>query len=198
MNDIENDAIRQVAESALHGQEHLLWVGRPNPLRVAARYWLQSVLGVVWTAFVVFMISQVNSMGSGSGLARPAGSNILLFFQLFMVAFLLLGISMILSPAWHYLKATRRVYALTGQRALIIERLPIQVVHSYFARDISHIERKGNDQQGDIIFARETRTYKTRSGRTRRYVASIGFLGVENPRQVEALMLKVFADTDGE
>lgn len=192
MSNIEDRAIRKVAEAALHGQESLLWSGRPNPWRAAIRNLSQSFFGLLWTAFVVFMFFQFSSMNSRSSFSRSSTSGFTSFFQLFLGVFLLVGIGMILSPIWYYAKARRRVYALTEQRALIIERFPTQSVRSYFARDISFIDRQGDDMQGNIIFAREARTYRRRSGYTRTYMAPIGFLGIKKPREVEALMLQTF------
>ena len=80
MNNIENGAIRQIAEAALHGQERLLWAGQPNPLRVAIRNLSQSFFGMLWTAFVVFMFSQVSSMNRGSSFARSSMSGFMSFF----------------------------------------------------------------------------------------------------------------------
>lgn len=192
MSNIKARAIRKVAEAALHGQESLLWSGQPNPWRAALGNLSQSFFGVLWTAFVVFMLSQVSSMNSASSFSRSSTSGFVSLFQLFLGVFLLVGIGMILSPAWYYVKARRRVYALTEQRALIIERFPAQSVRSYFARDISFIDRQGDDLQGDIIFAREARAYRRRSGATRTYIVPIGFLGIKKPREVEALMLQTF------
>lgn len=67
---------------------------------------------------------------------------------------------------------------------------------SYGERDIERIERrdKGNGK-GDIVIGYEERVRRSRNG-THRYTVPVGLFGVENVREVEALMLETFHAAD--
>ncbi len=184
----DDESSRQAAASALHSGEQLLWAGRPIPLRFAAKGLPRVFIGFVWLVFVYFIFKQVGSMGRGSSVSHSAVGSAFGIFQIILGLFALFGIVMILSPLWEYIKATRKVYALSNQRAILMDRWPAASVRSYSLKDMRQIERRGDDQQGDIIFARETRAYRYSGGRTSTSVTPIGFLAIHNPREVEVLL----------
>jgi hypothetical protein len=164
---------------------------------------------------VYFIFTQFRSFGSSFRSATGSFSTIM---QLMLMVFFLIGLSMIFSPVWKYLKARFTVYAITDERALIINRLPTQTVGSYSTRKIQKVERRGSDFEGDVIFGSETRTYTNQSrsnrggvnisfdedgpkvnlggSRTRTVTIPIGFFGIQQPRMVENLLLDVVQRTD--
>ncbi|MFN8373236.1 MAG: hypothetical protein U0694_10225 [Anaerolineae bacterium] len=86
------------------------------------------------------------------------------------------------------------VYVVTDQRVLIIGNRAVQ---SYGENDIDFIERQmRSNGKGDIIFKRVPRTRSAYYGNgmygSRLYDEPIGFFGIDNPREVEALMLQTF------
>ena len=215
----ETAAIRPVAEAAMSPGERLYWVGRPNPMRLARRNLTRPLFGLFWTAMVYFMFTQVRSFGSGFRSPFSSSfSNFATIFQLMLGVFFLIGLGMIFSPLWNYLKARFTVYALTDERALIINRLPTQNVRSYSTRNIDKVERRGSEFEGDVIFGSETRTYtynnRNNQGgininfsdggtnvnfggdRTRTVTIPIGFFGITQPREVENLILDMIQRND--
>lgn len=87
------------------------------------------------------------------------------------------------------------LYAVTDRRALIMEG---QRTRSFGANDIEFIERRvARNGTGDVIFA--TQITDRYAGNTGRRIASapIGFMGIERPQEVEALMLGVFRGMGG-
>ena len=206
--DYQTDSIRPVAEAVLSPGERLYWVGRPNPIRLMRNNLMRPLFGLFWVGMVYFMFTQFSSFGSGF---RSAPSGFMTFFQLLLGVFFLVGLGMIFSPLWNYVKAHFTVYALTDERAMIISRLPIRSIKSYSARSIDKVERRGTDDEGDVIFGSETRTYTNNSrnnqggvninfgeggtnvnfgnNRTRTVTVPIGFLGIQQPREVENLLL---------
>ena len=207
LND-DTSSIRPVAEAALSGGERLYWVGRPNPMRLARSNLSRPVFGLAWTAMVFFMFTKISSFGSSF---RSSSSGFSTIFQLVLVVFLFIGLGMIFSPVWNYLKARSTVYAITDERAMIITRLPAQSVRSYSTRNIQKVERRGSDLEGEVIFGSETRTYTDNNrnnqggininfsdsgtnvnlggNRTRTVTIPIGFFGISQPREAENLLL---------
>jgi hypothetical protein len=204
----DTEAIRSVAETALSPGERLYWVGRPNPMRSMRSNLARPLFGLVWVGIVYFMFTKFGSFGSDFHLPTSSFS---LIFQLVLVVFFFIGLRMLFSPIWNYFKAHFTVYALTDERALIINRLPRKTVRSYSARNFQKIERHGSDQEGDVIFGSERHTYTDHSrnnqgginitfgddgpdvnfggNRTRTVIKPIGFFGISQPRKVENLLL---------
>ena len=204
---INSENIRPIAEAALSGGERLYWVGSPNPLRSMRSNLTRPLFGLVWMGMVYFMFTKFSSFNTGF---RSSNSSFTMIFQLILGVFFIVGLGMIFSPIWNYIKARFTVYALTDERALIINRFPSQSVRSYSARNFQKVERYGTDEEGDVIFGSETHTYtdhhNNRGGvnitfgedganvnmggtRTRTVTTRIGFFGISQPREVENLLL---------
>ena len=113
-----------------------------------------------------------------------------------MIATLIvLGLLVAIMPAITRMKnAKNAIYAITDRRLLMISGNSVQ---SYGERDIQFIERKMHkDGTGDITFRRETQTRTGYYGGSvfapQSHTTSVGFFGVEDPQEVEALMLETF------
>jgi len=186
MLDSSTDSIRPVAEAALSGGERLYWVGCPNPMNSAKRNLSRPLFGLFWTAMVYFMYTKISSSNSFAG-------DFSIIFKLMLAAFFLVGISMIFSPVWEYIKARYTVYAITDERAMIIKRLPKQTIQSYSIRNMEKIERHGSDREGSVVFGRETLTITNnrRAGGSQTMVVPVGFFGIAQPREAERILLDV-------
>lgn len=193
-----DDALLAQIDTELVEDEELLWVDQPDPVSVALsrRHLWRAGFGILWLFFVMLIFSNFFSFpmaGSFGTLRTPFGG----FFSLFPLIFIGIGLFQVLTPVWASLKAVRSVYAITNQRAIIVSNLLTRSVQSYGQHQIQFIETSLNGQgTGDIIFQRSHHTrYSGR--RYRRYTVEIGFFGVQNPREVEALMLREFMPDDG-
>ena len=110
---------------------------------------------------------------------------------------LVLTLVAVLIPAIMRMRNAKNVvYAITDRRLLMISGNSVQ---SYGERDIQFIERKMHkDGIGDITFRRETQTWGWGRGyggsmfAPQSRLTAVGFFGIENPREVEALMLETF------
>ena len=97
-------------ESSLDAGERLLWSGRPEPIQYAPRKgWPTFLIGIPFLAFALFWTYMASS---GPG---PAA----LPFALFGIPFIAVGLGLVLSPAWHFLRAKQTTYALTARRTII-------------------------------------------------------------------------------
>ncbi|QPC84425.1 hypothetical protein G4Y79_08640 [Phototrophicus methaneseepsis] len=173
--------LRNKVEMELFEDEDLLWIGQPQPLSAAiGPTWLSDLLPIGMVGiFLFFFFSVVNGpMGGFDDMP-----SFFYFVPLFILA----------TTIWPFISrlitATRSTYALTDRRALIIDG---NNVKSYGADDIEFIQRnmRGQDS-GDIVFAKEISTYRS-NNRTRIKSTPIGFLGIDNVRAVEAMMLRTF------
>ena len=182
------DSIRPVAEAALSGVERLYWEGSPNPMNAARRNLSRPLVGLFWTAMVYFMYTKF-------ALSKSFAGDFSIIFKLILAAFFLVGIGMILSPAWNYIKARYTVYAITDERAMIIRRLPKQTVQSYSIRNMENIERHGSDREGSVVFGRETIIVTNRraggGSQTQTMVVPVGFFGIAQPREAERILLDI-------
>ncbi len=109
-------------------------------------------------------------------------------YSFFILFYLALLIYLLGHPIYRYWQATRTVYALTDQRALILKpTFGSTNVASY--PTLERVERTslaGN--RGDLVFA--TETYITHERYYRRATRKIGFFGIPDVRRVEELMLE--------
>lgn len=194
---ISDPRLQAKVEPELLAGEDLYWVGQPNPVNMALKGAPQFLFGILWMGMLFFIFGQAFGMmrfdfGGMNGFGG--------IFALFPLIFLGAGLSMLGSPLWYYLKATSTVYAVTNRRALILSGVFSQSVQSFGENDIEFIKRRTRGESGDVLFAREHRTRRSSSStgisRTRHYTVDIGFFGIPNVREVEAMMLETFRPDD--
>ncbi len=189
-DDTTATAIVPVAEGwdgILEPGERILWQGRSDGrIRWGDMVSVQTVFGVVFTAFAVFWITGAASMMSNSRMSSPG---IFAFFPLFGIPFVLVGLNMVigrhLTDAW-----TRRNThnTLTDRAAYVASK----------AWGRRRLERTGYDEMtmleledgdpGSVWFGEKVTTHSTsrRQGRRRHYThrRKLGFREVTGARQV--------------
>jgi len=153
--------------------ERVVWLGQPRvDLAIRAAYFLVPI-GFLMTGFaLVWMLVAIFATG---GLAAPCG-----------LPFMVIGIAMLASPLRLRSMAQQTVYVLTDRRAIIwglgwFGRVVVQSVTPAGMGQMSRVERQ--DGAGDLIF----QIYTTGAGEDSRTVRR-GFLGINEVRQVEALV----------
>ncbi len=111
-----------------------------------------------------------------------SGDGAFMFFPLFGLPFLIVGLGILLAPLWAYMGAARTIYAITSDRLIIRKG---KSVKSFEPDEIDTIERRDHaNDLGDVIFARELyRTGGRHGSRTR--MRKVGFFGVPDARRVE-------------
>lgn len=191
-----DEALSSELEMELVEGEELLWAGMPDPMSVALSrktLW-EGAAGLLFLLPVLFIFGNFFPMFSFGSSLMPTPS----LFTILPLVFLGVGLWQIASPLRAYVSATRTLYGVTSNRAMIVKSLFSRSVKSYGPHQIEFLETSVNaNGTGNIIFDRETHTRTSRSGRsgmrrTRTYTVDIGFFGVQNPREVEALMLRTF------
>ena len=173
--------MRNKLEMELRSGERMIWSAQPIPKSFQRGSWGLVLFGIPWTAFSIFWV------GAASFGTWKVGNGWFSLFPLFGLPFVLIGIGMLTSPYWMRKKATRTLYAITDQRAIVLSqgfrgRMTIQ---SFAPTELQSTSREeNNDGSGDIIFT--TRTWRDSDGdrRTQR----TGFTGVPDVKRVEELI----------
>lgn len=188
---INNIELWNQVKPELQNGEELLWVGKPMPLRVvlASSELISGLVGVVMIIIFFIVFSSFYASFRMPSSFNSSFNSPFSFFSLFPLIFVAVGAFTIGRPIYAFFMATRTLYGLTDQRALIItQTFSGKKVESYTESD--QIERTEiANGKGDLVFDRTHTRYRRKGGyrvRTRK----IGFFGIENVREVEAMMLR--------
>jgi hypothetical protein len=176
-DDFFPDDLAARVDAELAKGERIAWIGRPIPWLPARSSLPMALFGIPFTAFALFWTAAAGGFAFRHGPGPPS------FFPMFGLIFVVVGLGLLLSPLWAFRKATRTIYAITDQRALIIEPdlWGHAIVQSFEPRQLAYLERhQRGDGSGDLVFRREHRG----SGRSHHMVA-IGFLAVADVREAE-------------
>ncbi|WP_053013798.1 hypothetical protein [Caldimonas brevitalea] len=134
---------------------------------------------VPWTAFSLFW------MAGASGFRLPTFESGWSLFPLFGLPFLLIGIAGLASPIWQKRKAYSIVYAITNQRAFIMQGTKSVTVKSFRPVDIENLERTEHQGGfGDLLL--KTEFYRDSRGRQRGHEQ--GFFAIADVRRVERMI----------
>lgn len=169
--------------SELRDGERLLWVGQPRRRWFPREALTPVLVGIPVTAFAVFWTSLASWIVSGKPGKNDPGIAFRLIFPLFGVPFILIGLALLSSPYWLRRKAKHTCYALTDRRAILFEAgaLWSVSVRSYLPRSLTSMYREEYaDGSGDLVFVK---VHRGRAG-----TDTYGFKGINNVREVEALL----------
>ena len=145
------------------------------------------LFGIPFTAFAFFWL------GLASGIGRAAGPGPPGFFVLFGIPFVIVGLGMLTSPFWMFLKALRTAYAITDRRAFTIER-------GMWGQVMTHRSTAApDDPDADAARRRlgqpRLPTRASPSGRHGRFI-EFGFLAVPDVNEVEDRIRELIARSD--
>lgn len=169
--------------------EVVRWAGQPNLEKfistAKAGRFLIWLFFIPWTAFSMFWIA------GAAGFKIPDFSepSFQLFFPLFGLPFLFIGICGLALPFWLpvYLKnkAANIIYVITNLRAIIVDGDKSIKYKSYYPRQLQNMERTENpDGSGNITLTKNT---DTETGINKNLKAD-SFLAIENVKKVASLL----------
>lgn len=185
---IPKEILARIEDEMLSG-ERLLWAGIPrrkhvpNSMTEANAAITGILLGLMVLGLAAFMF-----MESSTGADDPAT-----FYTLFGIVTLVVLMSIV--KILPQLQNTKNlVYAISNRRAIILRKNRVQ---SFAAKDLQFIERTMHrDGSGDIIFREEHYKRLIPAGgaimHQKKERVTTGFYGIENPAEVEAIMLETF------
>jgi hypothetical protein len=172
--------------------ERVLWTGQPAAGFRHHLHTLPAVLfGIPWTAFAIFWVTM--AIGMGSHMARTSESIpfslMSVVMPLFGLPFILVGLYMISSPYWQMRKSSKTVYALTDQRAIILEptwrgEMTVRSVpHEHL---IDRTRTQDNNGIGSLTFTRLTTVTSRPKGGTS--TVTVGFQNIPDVKSVDELI----------
>lgn len=179
--------ILERVENELLAKEELLWVGLPKRNHIpgdstmASKFIAVGLLAMMIAGLVVFMVA--NGSFANSFVWSP------------LVLIVAIGIVAATIPIIRGLMTGHQLYAITNRRAIIMQKNKVQ---SFSKNDIQFIERNMHrNGTGDIVFREEHYQRVIPAGMVisqRRERLTTGFYGIDNPTEVEALMLETFRE----
>jgi hypothetical protein len=140
----------QRIKNELEGGEMIEWKGMPVPRFFKIETTVPFLFAIPWTAFAIFW------MFGAAGFQIPdlsKGFNPMLLFPLFGLPFVLIGIAMLSSPIWSYLKDKKTVYVITDRRLLIMTGGRTFEFKSIMPDQIKEMTRRERADTGDLVVA---------------------------------------------
>ena len=194
-----NDADWKTIDGECGPAERILWVGRPRPIRMLLRDTTALWTAALSTFSLLVMIVIMNWVYGSVSLNVQVGNMPTPFSTLFSLVFIGALAFNLVPLALVVFQGGRTLYAITGQRVLIVT-LPAlwwgQSVQTFTAEDMGGLTRTTlADGSGDLVFGSEVYSVRGRSGRRMR-TRKIGFWGVPDVIQVEQMLLMTFKHLD--
>lgn len=187
-------------EGLLEDGEDVLWQGKPKPgLELSEMIDMQTVMGIVFTAFATFWVTQAASMVSEMRSAPEAFK----LFPLFGLIFVAVGLNMLVGR--HIKTAYQRrntFYTLTNQAAFIATKsLGSRKLTRFGLDEMSEISLTDSAKGwGSVHFDKEVTHYQSnRSNRrssTRVAHRPIGFLRIDDARKVHRMLIEAQRDVE--
>jgi hypothetical protein len=172
---------QQRAQSELQSGESLYWTGAADPRRAAFAALPFGLFGIPFAGFALFWITAAYRGTQSLSKSGNSFTHAFSVFPLFGVPFLLIGLGVILTPLWVYLKCLSTVYAVTNQRVMIITGGSSRSVKSCTPADIVSVDhRERPDGSGDVLIRT---TAQTRTNNSVSQV-TLGLFGVSNVKEV--------------
>jgi PH (Pleckstrin Homology) domain-containing protein len=169
------------AQSELQSGESLFWTGTADPARAALSALPAMIFGIPFAGFALFWINGAYQATSHISKSADAFSKGFAVFPIFGLPFLAIGLGIVSSPLWAYLKGRSTVYAVTNQRVMVITGSGTRSVKSFTPADIVFVEhRERPDGSGDVLI-RTTGTTRTNNSMSQ---ITISLLGVSNVKEV--------------
>ena len=186
----------------LNRGEVIVWAQQPNLekfiKKITAGSFLIWLFFIPWTAFSLFW------MAGAAGFKMPDFSHpsFQLFFPLFGLPFLFIGIAGLAAPIWLPFfiknKALTTAYVITNLRAFTIEGTKTVKYKSYYPDQLKNMEREEYpDGSGDIVFIKNNNTdANTGTNNWNKNLKGEGFYAIENVKKVASLLEKLANNTD--
>jgi hypothetical protein len=179
----------QVVENELRQDEQIIWTGQPIPSHMARRRLGVCGFGLLFGGFAVFWF--VGALWTTHQSTQSPGW-MTYIFPLFGLPFIAVGLAMIASPLYAARTARKIIYVITNQRALIIACSKWHKVKSFRPEQLQSIERTTrSDGSGDLVFGNDAQSSAPGYQQGNYGAVAVGFIGVRDVRQVEALLSEV-------
>ncbi len=188
-NSYDDLLVQDEVEKELSYRENVVWMSKPRAASIGKQHLAEFLFAIPWTAFSLFWMAGASGLLFGSDVREQVNemSTFNMIFPLFGLPFLAIGLWMLLKPVLAVKNAGRVLYVVTTERAFEMHLGSGKTITSYYPEDIGRIERsEKTDGSGDVFFTSES--VSTNNGsRTRK----VGFVGVENARELEECLMEL-------
>jgi hypothetical protein len=141
--------VREAVLRELGPDEQLRWFGQPRSLGFLLGSIPAVLFGIPWTGFALFWTYGA----AGFKIPDFSDPDPMMFFPLFGLPFILIGIGMLSSPLWALRRASRTAYFVTNKRAVIIDGGSRRTIQSILPGGFGDIVRRERSSgRGDILF----------------------------------------------
>ena len=199
--DLQSHPAYPLVQQTISGQETLRWIEIPDPIHAIRKTWITSAFGLVFAIVVSYIFSHITAINNRTSLSMQPNTGIKVATSMVMIVFIMVALRFIFAPLWEYLIAKGKVYAITDQRAIIIEQFPSDKRTSYYPSDIKFVQVRGR-VIGDIVFDTEIKTvtqYEDIPGSDRQRMVrrkvriDIGFFSIPIPSPASDLLKQMKA-----
>jgi hypothetical protein len=177
-----------VCERLLTGEE-IIWLGQPSRLRYMKTSWLEAIMGLlslVVTIPLALWLGHLSDSTSESEVLAP----------MILVLFLAGSSWLCLAPLREWYMAGATFYMITNKRAQIATTRFVQrqKLECYWPDSLNHIKRvNASPRCADVLFRQAT----VANDEGVRVVGETGFLGINDPDEVEDKLRSLAASRAG-
>ena len=188
---------KDIITPELREGETLLWADKPNRLPLTGASLFQLLFSFIWLLLVLLIIfgvlSSIEIMDSEllpPGLVKELAKPLVALVFYLPLAFLLIGMMLLLNSVRLLISPLFQVYAVTDQRGIIASTLTPRRVISLSARSFARMERTGSSDIGTLEIASRQGSRNLRAALYQVQLDS--FHKIRNPKQVEAMIHERF------
>lgn len=174
LDDLADDK-RAVVEAALRSEEHLRWLGQPNPVRFGNRMLPGVPMGLFWLGIAVGPVITGASIEYPNDLLSVAS----------WILYLAAGFALTLSPWLARAQTRQTLYAVTDRRALVFSPFGLSNLGRFGLREAYSLSKlkdrqvfSWHDGSGNITFPNEKDSESN----------CHGFNCIDNVRAVDGLL----------
>jgi hypothetical protein len=191
-----NPQAERLITRELNSDEKLLWSGQPEAKRLAMQAMPIFLFGIPWTAFACFWVA----MACWGATRAKGAEGFMMFFPLFGLPFILIGLAMLISPLKKLQEAKKTYYGVTNKRALIVIDGKTRTVQAYDKSSLGNLVRVEYGNKGDLTWSpvatgTVSGTFLGKSFALQQTGSNLntvgiqcGFFGITNPHDVERLL----------
>jgi hypothetical protein len=187
---LDDATIEKVLDEMQPG-EAAVWAGKPNADMLAKKAWFYVYIALGGLGFVLVIFGVIAAM---SATIMEGGISWEFMLPLGIMGFLVVCgmVAALLYPTYKRWLATKAFYVLTTRRALTWEPQWFGSVklEAYGPRDLTNL----HVVEDDVVFRTVTTVYRSRKGGTTEVTVRYGFLGQENPHEIEKLVRETLVD----
>ncbi len=197
-----NPRARDIITPQLREGETLLWADKPNRLPLTGASLFQLVFSFIWLLLVLLIVfgvlSSIQIMDSEllpPGLVKELAKPLVALVFYLPLAFLLIGLMLLLNSIRLLISPLFQVYAITDQRGIIATTLAPRRTISLTRRSFERMERTGGTDVGTLEIASRQGSRNLRAALYQVQLDS--FHKIRDPKKVEALIHERFLSGGG-